>query len=353
MLDSNDVYRIAQHASGTGTAAERAATAAWISADGERQVVATQFAQLLAASPKTIPASDTQAALSRFKRSIDGAAWVAPSRSSDIPHSRAGSGFRLAYRLLTSAAAAVVVTAGITRLLSLHHPANHTGRTFTSAIGERVSLTLLDGTQVVLAPASRLQVPQAYGSGARTVLLEGEANFHVVHDGRHPFTVKAANAVATDVGTTFDVRAYRDDPVVRVVVSDGQVSLSVAGLSRAEKLGPRDVGAVDRSGMARVTRSVDPDAFTAWTNGDLVYRDAPASVVIADLWRWYAIDVQAPDSALRRRVTMRFEHDESVSQVSDVLRGLLGPQVTIRALGDLNQASQEQSQSGGDGNAAR
>jgi ferric-dicitrate binding protein FerR (iron transport regulator) len=216
-----------------------------------------------------------------------------------------------------------------------------------------VSLTLIDGTQVVLAPASRLDVPQGYGTGGRTVVLEGEAHFHVVHDDRQPFTVRAANAAATDVGTTFDVRAYRDDQVVRVAVSEGQVTLSVAGQASSQTLGPRDVGAVDRTGVAQVTRSDDSTAFSAWTNGDLVYHDVPASVVIADLWRWYAIEVQVPDVALlRRRVTLRLDRGESVSQVSDVLRGLLGGQVVINS-GDPSLGGRVPVQSGGDSNVER
>jgi hypothetical protein len=50
---------------------------------------------------------------------------------------------------------------------------------------------------------------------------------------------------------------------------------------------------------------------------------------------------------------MRFAHDESVNQVSAVLRGLLGDRVMIRALGDSNQAVKEPAQSGGGSNAPR
>jgi ferric-dicitrate binding protein FerR (iron transport regulator) len=344
MLESNDLHRIARYIAGTGTSEELAATAAWISALAERQALADDFARILAASPSAIPPSDTHAALARFRRSVMAPNGAEASSDSASEPRLVRSSLRFLRSLTLSAAAAVLVVAAVRQISLLNQPVARiparASREYAAGIGERVSLTLTDGTQVVLAPASRLEVPYAYGTGVRSVVLEGEANFRVIHNAAQPFTVRAANAVATDLGTTFDVRAYRNDPEVRVAVSEGRVSLFVAGRSSGQTLGPRDVGAVEKSGLATVTRSVDPTAFTAWTNGDLVYRDAPASVVIADLWRWYAIDVETPDSELlRRRVTMRFAHDESVSQVSDVLRGLLGPQVTIRAPGDPNQAS--------------
>jgi transmembrane sensor len=358
MLETTDLRRIARHVTGAGTAEERAATSAWIAALSERQALADDFARILAASPRTVPPSDTQAALTRFKRSITaldraGTATDAASRWKFLPNA-----LQLFRSLTVSAAAAVLIVAAVREIPSLHQrsrrPSPRESREYAAAIGERVSLTLSDGTQVVLAPASRLEVPYTYGSAGRSVVLHGEGNFRVVHNAGEPFSVRAGNTVTTDIGTTFDVRAYRDDPDVRVSVSEGQVSLSVAGRPSVQTLGARDVGSVDPSGVAKVTRSVDPTRFTAWINGDLVYRDAPASVVIADLWRWFAIDVEAANPALLgRRVTMHFAHDESVGQVSDVLRGLLGPQVTIRALGDPSQGSKEPAQSGGDTNGTR
>jgi ferric-dicitrate binding protein FerR (iron transport regulator) len=357
MLEHSDVHRIARYVTGAGTPDERATTAEWIAALAERRALADDFARILTASPSAIPHSDTESAVARFRASVTPPTGAEASRhTTSNPRFQLGS-LGLLRSLTMSAAAAVLVVAAMRETSSLIRrspltPAR-TPREYAAAIGERVSLTLTDGTQVELAPASRLIVPTTYGTSGRSVVLQGEANFSVVHNAAQPFSVRAANAVTTDLGTTFDVRAYANDPDVRVAVSEGQVALSVAGRSNAQTLGPRDVGTIDRSGLARVKRSLDPTAFTAWTNGDLVYRDVPASVVIADLWRWYAIDVQAPESALRRRVTMHFTHDESVSQVSAVLRGLLGNQVTIRALGDPNQADKEPAQSGGESDASQ
>jgi ferric-dicitrate binding protein FerR (iron transport regulator) len=225
----------------------------------------------------------------------------------------------------------IAATTGLIVVSRRQAPVHSGARTYAAGIGERVSITLTDGTQIELAPASRLEVPSTYGKTGRTVMLEGEAFFRVSHDAHLPFEVKAENAVAVDIGTSFDVRAYRDEPTVSVAVSEGRVSLQVSGDDQRRALAAHDVAAVDRSGSARVTHGEDPAPFTAWAAGDLVYRDTPAAIVIADLRRWYGIDVEVADANLSgRRLTVRFDRGESIDQVGDVLRALLGAHATIR-----------------------
>ena len=63
---------------------------------------------------------------------------------------------------------------------------------------------LLDGTRITLGPASVLHVPVSYAAGDRAVALEGEGYFTVGHNEAHPFSVRARNVVAVDIGTRFD-----------------------------------------------------------------------------------------------------------------------------------------------------
>ena len=67
------------------------------------------------------------------------------------------------------------------------------------------------------------------GGGTREVELEGEAYFAVVHDAARPFAVRAHGAVATDVGTAFDVRAYPEDAGARIAVTEGAVAVTAPG----------------------------------------------------------------------------------------------------------------------------
>jgi ferric-dicitrate binding protein FerR (iron transport regulator) len=136
-------------------------------------------------------------------------------------------------------------------------------REYATAAGERLNVTLSDGTQFALAPASRLRVPVAYGRAAREVTLDGEAFFRVVHDGARPFLVHAGNATATDVGTAFDVRSYSGDSSVAIAVAEGRVSVSEEHRARSGTagstalLGAGDSAAVSSGGVIVRSHEVD------------------------------------------------------------------------------------------------
>lgn len=141
-------------------------------------------------------------------------------------------------------------------------------------------VVLADGSQVSLAPDSAIDV-RMDGTERRVRLLRGEAYFEVVHDPAHPFRVEADGAVATVLGTGFDVRD-RDDAVA-VAVRHGHVRVDAPAGG-----GMADLHAGDwvRLQGGRMTRgSTDPGEVAAWRTGRLVARDLPLRAVVAELRR--------------------------------------------------------------------
>ena len=96
---------------------------------------------------------------------------------------------------------------------------------YSTPRARRADFLLKDGTHVLLSVDSRLRVPADYGVSDRRVYLEGEAYFEVKHDSAARFLVHTDHAVTEDLGTRFDVRAYRGDSVMRVVVAEGRVAV--------------------------------------------------------------------------------------------------------------------------------
>jgi transmembrane sensor len=201
---------------------------------------------------------------------------------------------------------------------------------FTTAVGERDSLRLSDGTRVVLGPGSRLAVDQGYGSAHREVGLRGEAYFDVQHDGAHPFTVRAGNGIVRDVGTAFAVHSDPGDGV-RVVVTSGAVVLK-AGNARADSgvvLRQGDRGMLHAGGHIVAERGALTEEDLAWTRGQLVFRDAPLVQVKADLRRWYGIELRVADSTIAdKHVTTTFD-GEPPQRVLEVLALILGADVEL------------------------
>lgn len=185
------------------------------------------------------------------------------------------------------------------------------GRTYVTLSGQRETVTLSDGTEFTLAPASRLRVPTDYAGGDRTVALDGEAYFAVVHDPAHPFAVRSRGTVVRDVGTRFDVRAYADDDRLRLVVAEGAVTVRAdQGAQRPAKsvvVSGGSVAEIDAGGTTTVTTGVPAGDYLAWTTGEVVFQHTSVAQVARDLMRRYDIEVHVPDSAVAaRRVTARF-----------------------------------------------
>jgi transmembrane sensor len=80
---------------------------------------------------------------------------------------------------------------------------------------------------------------------------------------------------------------------------------------------------IDARGNATTTSGVSLSQYLAWTRGALVFHDAPVARVIAQLNRWYDLDIQTADPALDdERITISFttqSADEALAALARVL----------------------------------
>jgi transmembrane sensor len=328
MLSPDDQQRLARYVAGDGDPAWRAATRDWIAADTERQAVADAYARIQAVSPAKLPTWNESAQWETLRESV-GIART-PSPRAGVRQALTWGGW-VRRRTLPFATGALVAAAAVLAIMFLRAPSSigalHGSREYATAPGQRETVTLADGTEITLAPASRLQVAPAYGRTRRDVsLLEGEGYFVVHHDPHRPFVVHARNGLAEDVGTRFVVRAYREEPTVRVVVADGIVALTdSAAAGRRSELGRGALGVLDRTGDVSLTDGVDVDRVLAWTRGELAFDRTPLSAIGADLSRWYGLDVRVAQGVGDRQFTGRY----TTESPDDVLASIAAATGTV------------------------
>ena len=220
------------------------------------------------------------------------------------------------------AAAAVVFVVGVimSRRTATETPPS-IARSYSTLIGQRDSVTLDDGTRIMLGPASRIDVL------GREVALTGEAFFDVKHDGAHPFTVRAGAVVIRDIGTEFSVH-HDPSERVRIVVHEGAVEVTA---ENSATLHPGDVAVVTQVGVIEASRGAATEDDLAWTQGRLVFRDAAVAELEADLRRWYGVELRVTDSTLlRRHFTGSFVAGEPATQVLEAIALALGARVDRR-----------------------
>jgi ferric-dicitrate binding protein FerR (iron transport regulator) len=223
-----------------------------------------------------------------------------------------------ARRMGWAVAAGLVIALGWS--VATRSPASQQFREFTTAAGNRATVTLHDGTQLMLGPATRVRVPLDFGRSERIVELDGEALFAVVHDTRHPFAVRTERTTVRDVGTTFVVAAYAGDPSERVAVSEGEVMLG------GTELRARDRASIDASGHMSVTRGTDVSPDLAWSQGRLVFEDTPLREAARTLARALDLEIVLADSTLgSRRLTAAFG-DDPADEVLDAISQAVGAQ---------------------------
>jgi transmembrane sensor len=326
---------VARHVAGESDAAESAAVGAWLAShpeDARLVAIVKSRTSVVEARAERVPA-DMEGALARVRGRI-----AADEAAPTLQVVRGGAGpIAVRPRQRRAALWMAAVAAGLAAVAvlgTLRNTDSATGSeagasstTYRTARGARDSLRLPDGTTVVLAPGSGLQLLPGYGTAARAVRLTGAAYFVVNRDDARPFTVHTAAAVVRDLGTAFTVRTWGDSGVA-VQVTEGLVAVESPGDATAVELRAGD-RAVLQGGTVRVTRGVVTTEDIAWTRGVLTYRDAPLVDVAHEVGQWYGLTVQLSPALAARTLTATLPGD-AAAQAIRVIALALGASVEQR-----------------------
>jgi ferric-dicitrate binding protein FerR (iron transport regulator) len=246
---------------------------------------------------------------------------------------RIGGGFGKHSLSISLVAAASIAVAVFWRRGDIDMPIER--HTYATAPGENATVSMEDGTRIVLGPATTAEVVHAGRVNGTTVTVSGQAWFSVARRDKMPFVVRTTNSVTRVLGTSFVVRRYANDPETRVLVLDGRISVSAnktVAHSRAVVLGAKSYGLVPDTGDIRVLSDAMLSVDTAWISGRLEFRQATLGNIVTEIGRAYGTEIRVADSALVGRTvtcTVRLA-DHSVEAVLDALAASLDAHV-VRA----------------------
>lgn len=323
---------LARHLAGEASAEQTAEVERWIAAAPGRRALVEALGETVARL-ETGPAADVDvdAALLRAHARLD----AADVHALDPARERRPSGGRM--RVLRAAAVvAVLLLGGLVWRGGMGGSDNPPAATiaatsWTTPAGRTESIRLPDGTAVLLGPLSRLTLDAGYGADTRTVELVGEALFDVVHLEDSRFLVRAGGGLVEDLGTTFTVRSIDSDEV-RVAVTAGKVRLQAAGGAGEGVVLEAGERGLLRGSVATAQPAAGIAADIAWTEGRLVFEEAPFERVRTELRRWYDIELRVGDPSLSTTpLTTSFEN-ASREEVLDVLALVYG--ATVEQRGD-------------------
>jgi len=169
--------------------------------------------------------------------------------------------------------------------------------------GKRFKLQLSDGTVVSLNSGTTLKYPEQFGlNGKRNVYLTGEAFFEVAKDKNHPFIVHTNKVEVEVLGTKFNVSAYPENPTVNSTLIEGSIQMAEAEKkSNAVLIAPNQMATWQNNSKKITTKFVDTSIYSAWTKGDIAFKDTPFSTIAKIIERTYDVKIINENSDLARQ----------------------------------------------------
>ena len=183
----------------------------------------------------------------------------------------------------------------------------------------RAQFSLPDGTTGWLNSNSRIKYDRRFNNN-RQVTLNGEAFFDVYKDSKRPFKVSTDEILVTVSGTRFNIASYDNENTVEVVLEEGEVACYNKGLNKSYSMKPNDYISFDKTLNDFKVEVVQPEKYSSWKEGKLVFRNDPLDVLARRLERWYNIEVEIRGNISNQPRLWATFVDENLEEVLRLLK---------------------------------
>ncbi len=171
----------------------------------------------------------------------------------------------------------------------------------TTLPGVKSTLTLHDGSKVILNSGSTLKYVKNFELDKRILYLTGEAFFEVMKDSIRPFSVISGDVVTTALGTSFNISAYKNEDL-NISLLTGKVEIELAMMdSESVLLEKGEALTVDLEAGKVLKGSFDIDQEIGWTQKKIIFEQVKLTEAIRVIENWYGVKFifqNKPDPAL-------------------------------------------------------
>lgn len=191
--------------------------------------------------------------------------------------------------------------------------------------GERVSITLPDGTSVRLNSESVLSYQQDFGLKDRKVSLDGEGFFDVTRNEARTFIVNTQFMDIKVLGTAFNVYTYQYNDSVEMALVRGEVEVTTTHPPYQTINVKPDEKVVynKKTGKMRLESSSN-QLETAWISTELVFRSTELKEVLNRVGRKYGFIIEVDnEQLLDDQYTGAFDEAE-ILDVMNILKAHFG-----------------------------
>lgn len=163
--------------------------------------------------------------------------------------------------------------------------------------GQRVNLTLSDGTNVWLNARTELTYPAFFKDDLRQVTLNGEGYFEVTEDSKRPFIVQTKSCDVKVLGTKFNVEAYDNSEIFSAALMEGSIRLTDRMRPGTTVLLSPLQKADFRNGKFTVASITDYDTYR-WKEGLICFESILFADLMKEFEKTYDIRIQISNKKL-------------------------------------------------------
>lgn len=243
----------------------------------------------------------------------------------------------------------------VTKLIFTDKPTTYSETPFLFEVpyGSKSTLSLPDGSKVILNAGSKLTCKEGFGRIHRELKLIGEAYFDVAKNKELPFKVFAGNLCVRALGTEFNVKAYPEDKDIETILVHGSIQINKTENNTnnplilkpkqrlvynkaseyfqvavaVEENSNKENTPLPESNSPKVIyeqSNVDPVIYTSWKDESWnIYRMSLLELAV-ELERKYDVKIQFESVPLQKIKFTGTLRDESLEQILAALR-LIAP----------------------------
>lgn len=169
------------------------------------------------------------------------------------------------YVSIAAAIAVVAIGNGLYQSYKTRAEIENLTTTLEVPSGQRISMTMQDGSRVWLNSGSSMEYPAVFGRNTRSIKLSGEAMFDVMKDQKRPFMIETFACDVKVLGTKFNVMADPSTGAFSTALLQGMVQLNAKDSDSEIILKPGEKAELI-NGKLRKSRIINPDEYL-WTDG--------------------------------------------------------------------------------------
>lgn len=191
--------------------------------------------------------------------------------------------------------------------------------------GGEYQLILSDGSKLWLNSESSVRFPVKFDRKIRNITISGEVYLNVAKDTRRPFIVNTGDFAIQVLGTSFNVRAYKDENAIYTTLVEGKIRINAPD-GRQFNVSPAEQLCYNKQLSQYTIKNVDPELYISWKDGIYMFEKQSLENVLETVSRWYNLKIFYVNNDVKNisfsgRVK-RYEDAHSILQLFEQLGGV-------------------------------